>query len=430
MKIAPYQIEAAGFMFERDSSMLFARMGTGKTLTNLTAMVDWLEEGHAKRIMVVAPLRVVNNVWRQENRKWGTGLRMGRWTGDVKSVLPEHNVILTNYENMPAIMHTDHGCDAVVFDELSRLRNPTGKWQKAARKGPFRIRTGSTGTPAPNGLMSLYGMCHAVGLGHLVGRNFEKWQRQYFYTTDYMGYNWSPLPGTPVALASLIKPYTYVLEDSAVELPPIIRPPIAVELPPDLRATYERLRKTSVLSDLDILASSNGVLRNKLRQIASGFIYDNKGDTCKLSQWRMNVIEDIVAEQQGQPTIIAYEYREQLAMLQRRWPGTPYMGGGSKDDEKTIRDWNEQKLPLMFIHAASAGHGLNLQDGGNAIIWWTLPDDLELYDQTIARLVRRGQKNASVYSYEPIALDTVEVLVRQMAHQKDTVQKGLWENLR
>jgi hypothetical protein len=410
--------------------MLFARMGTGKTLCNLMAMRDLLQDKAVKRFMVAAPLRVVNTVWRQEAKKWDIPLRFGIFTGDEKSVKPSDNVVLVNYENLPTILKTDHNCDGLVMDELSKLRNPTGVWQKAVRKGPFRWRSGATGTPAPNGLLGIYGMCHAVGLGHLVGRNFDKWKRQYFFPTDFNEYNWSPFPNTEADLARLIAPYTYVLENNAVQLPPIVRPPINLELPGDLRAIYERMRATSVLTDMDILASSNGVLRNKLRQIASGFIYDNKGQPVSLSQWRLNVLSGIVDEQNGEPIIIAYEYREQLAMLQRRWPKVPYLGGGSKDDDNTLKKWNNRELPILFLHPASAGHGLNMQDGGNSIVWWNIPDDLELYDQTIARLVRRGQTSSSVYSYEPVALNTIEVAMRDRAIAKDSAQQSLWQTLR
>ena len=137
-----------------------------------------------------------------------------------------------------------------------------------------------------------------------------------------------------------------------------------------------------------------------------------------------------MAEQNGQPLLVAYEYREQLAMLRERWPGTPYLGGGSSGDDQTLEDWNAGRLPLLFLHPASAGHGLNMQGGGSAIAWLQLPDDLELYDQTVARLVRRGQAASSVYSYEICALNTIDETVADMAASKTRTQDRLWEELR
>ena len=435
MKPASYQIEASQFMYERDHSMLFAATGTGKTLTYLLTLQDLIESGTIRRGLIGAPLRVVNNVWRQEAAKWGINLSMAICTGEMPpakraaAIASDTQVLLTNYEMVPKLLNTDHRCEAVYWDELSKLRSPTGKRQKAVRKADFKIWAGGTGTPAPNGLTSLYGMAHAVGL-KMFGRSHERWLRTYFYPLDRDERNWMPFAGTPEELATIIKPYTYVLEDDAVELPPIIRPPIEVVLPPHIRALYERFRAESALSDHDIVAGSAGVLRNKLRQTASGFVYNNAGIPISLDPFRLHVMMDIVDEMNGKPLIIAYEYREQLAMLRRQWPGTPYIGGGSKDDENTIRKWNNRELSLLFASPAAMGHGLNLQDGGNSIAWWCLPDDLELYLQMLGRLARRGQTGVCVYSYEPVARNTVETTVRRRAHEKATTQDELWAALR
>lgn len=438
MKPASFQIEASQFIFERDHSMLFAKMGTGKTLTNLMAMQDWREAKEIERIMVVAPIRVMKNVWRQERDKWKIPLTMAMVTGEQSKLVNETalaadtDILLVNYEYFTKILEADHGCDAVLFDELSKLRNPTGKRQKQARRAGFKIWTGCTGTPAPNGLTSIYGMAHAVGLSHLVGHNHDRWLRRHFYPEDFTQRKWIPFKDTPEALADLIKPYTYVLEDNAVELPPIVRPPIDVALPAELREQYDRLRTTSQLSDLEIVAGSAAVLRMKLRQVLSGFIYDTlTGEAIAMaSDYRFRILQDIVDEMQGQPLIIAYEFRAQLEMMQEEWPGLPFIGGGSKNDERTIERWNRRELPLLALHPAAGGHGLNLQNGGNTIAWWQLPDDLEMYDQTIARLVRRGQSGASVFSYEPCAFDTVDTTVRQQAHTKARTQDTLWRALR
>jgi SNF2 family DNA or RNA helicase len=430
MKPEPYQIEASQFVYQRDQSMLFAKMGAGKTLTYLLAMQDWMESDAVRKILVVAPLRVVNNVWRQERDKWKSPLTMARITGEVREDIRYCDVVLTNYEMMPEVLESDHGCDAIVFDELSRLRNPGGVRQRAARRARFKIRSGGTGTPAPNRLTSIFGMAHAVGLGHLVGRNHDKWLRRYFYPTDFEQHNWAAFADTPDELAALIKPYTYVLEDSAITLPPIVRVPMPVELPAELRVTYDELRKTSQLSDHEIVAGSAGVLFGKLRQVASGFIYDHDHNAIGFDPYRFELIKEIVDEAQGQPLIIAYEFVEQLRMMQEEWPGLPFIGGGSKNDDQTIESWNLGKLPLLGLHPAAAGHGLNLQTGGNAVAWWQLPTDLELYDQLLARLARRGQVDDRVFSYEPAALNTIDMIVIEQAHAKREIQEGLWAALR
>lgn len=439
MKPADYQIDASGFMFERNASMMFAKVGTGKTLTYLLTIQDLIEAGVIRRALVVPPLRVAKFVWRQELAKWQIPLTMSLCTGEMTknqqraAIEADTDILVANYDIMEKLLEDDtHRCDGLVFDELSKLRNPTGKRQKAARRGKFIWRSGGTGTPAPNGLGSIYGMAHAVGLGHLVGRNHDVWRRRFFYPTDYEQRNWAPFPDTEEKLAALIKPHTYVLEDDAVELPPVVRPPMDIELPRSLRRTYDEMRATSLLSDEElVIAGSAAVLRMKLRQITSGFAYRSDGTSASFDPYRLEILADIVEEMQGRPIIIAYEFREQLAMMQKKW-GVQfrYIGGGSTDDEKTIDDWNAGRLPVLGLHPAAIGHGANLQFGGNAIAWWQVPDDLELYDQTIGRLVRRGQAGAVVYSYEPTALDTVDVAVRARAVDKTRVQDGLWAALR
>ncbi len=435
MKPASYQIEASQFMYERDHSMLFARMGTGKTLTYLLAAEDWRKGGAAKRVMVVAPRRVVHNVWQQERDKWGINLTIAKATGDmdrndvIANIRSRSDLLCVNYEMYQKFLTEDHGCDAVIFDELSLLRNPSGKRQKAARHSGFPIATGGTGTPAPNGLTSLFGMSRAVGLD-LFGRNHDKFLREYFYPLDRDQRKWQAFADTPDRLAEIIKPYTFVLEDIAVELPPIVRPPIEIELPPQLRELYDRMRAESTLSDHDIVAGSEGVLRNKLRQIAMGFIYDNRGEPVDLNPWRLEIVRELVDQLNGQPVMVVYEFREQLAMMRRVWPELRWLGGDSKDDDKTIELWNAGKLDKLALHPASAGHGLNIQSGGNSIVWWSPIDDRELYEQTLARLARRGQEAAQVYSYEPCAANTVDIAVRAASHAKDRVQQGLWAALK
>lgn len=437
MKPADYQIDASQFLFERNHSMLFARTGTGKTLVNLLAIQDWLEAKEAKRVLVVPPKRVAKLVWRQERDKWQIPITMSLATGEQTkaeqrdAIDADTQCLIANYEiAVKLIEENTHGCNTVVFDELSKLRNATGKRQKSARRGGFDIWTGCTGTPAPNGLTSIYGMAQAVGLGALVGRNHDHWLRRYFYPTDFQQRVWAPFKETPAELADLIRPYTYVLEDDKVELGDIVRPPIDVELPRPLRILYDRMRAESVLTDEEIVAGSAGVLRNKLRQIASGFAYKRDGEAVPFDGYRMDTVADIVEEMQGRPIIIAYEFREQIAMMRRKWPDLRWLGGDSTDDARTIDLWNEGRLDKIALHPASAGHGLNLQGAkADALVWWQLPDDLELYLQTIGRLVRRGGADR-VWSYEITALNTVDVQVRHMAGLKNQTQDSLWAALR
>ena len=435
MQPAQYQQDVAAHIYERDSSLIFARPGTGKTLATLLALKDWIKEGVAKRVLIVAPLRVAKLVWGPENVKWNTGLSMALVTGEMS--LKERNqaiycgsdVLVTNFEMLEKVLETNHGCDAIVIDEISKLRSHTGVWNKAVRKAKFKLATGLTGTPTPNTLLSLHGIARAVGID-AFDKSFDKWKRQFFYPTDYMGYKWAPLPGAREQLQALLKPYTYVLDEGAGLLPPVVRVPVPCALPPDVRAAYATMRRTCALTDHDIVAGNAGVATGKLRQIAAGFVYDNAGGVVPLSSFRIDVLADLVEELSGEPLMVVYEWREQLAQLLARWPGTPFLGGGSEDDDATAAAWNDRKLPLLFLHPAAAGHGLNMAAGGCSIAWMQPPNDNEFYSQTIGRLRRRDQTAESVFSYEIVAADTLDGLVRDRLDERTAEQDRLWSEMK
>lgn len=425
---APFQLEAADFLYQRNHSMVFARPGAGKTLPTLLTLADWRDAGESRRALIAAPLKVAHNVWRQECAKWEVPLTMSLCTGETEdkraAIEAKTDVLITNHNMLGKILESDHGCDTLIIDELSRFRAHNGSWQKQARNSGMKITVGLTGSPTPNNYLSLYGMSRAIGL-ELFGRNFDKWKRAHFYPTDYEGHKWAPFPGDETVFEA-IRPYTYVLDDKSAQLPPVVRPPMQLQLPDDVRTRYRELRKTSELTDLQIVASNAGVLTGKLRQIAAGFIYDNSGKPVGLSPFRIQALAALVEEMQGEPLLVAYEWVEQLAMLQSYFPHVPYLGGNSKNDDDTLAQWNQRKLPVLFIHPASAGHGLNMAQGGNSVAWLQPPHDNELYEQLIGRVRRRDQASAQVFSYEFVAENTLDEAVQQTCHQRGRDQDALW----
>ena len=409
--------------------MIFARPGAGKTRPALMAAQDWLESKEAKRVLVTAPLKVCHHVWEQERDKWEIPLTMSICTGQTedknKAIFGDSDILVVNHDMLEKVMACNHGCDAMIIDELSRFRSHNGAWQKTARKSEMKMTTGLTGSPAPNNYLGLYGMQRAIGL-NLFGKNFDKWKRANFYPTDYEARKWAIFPGNEKPFDA-IRPYTYVLDDKSVWLPKVVCPPQPMlQLPEDVRRSYTEMRKTSTLTDMQIVASNAGVMTNKLRQIAAGFIYDNTGKPRGFSSFRIDALAALVEELQGEPLLIAYEWVEQLAMLKKRWPDTPVLGGGSTDDDNTIARWNRRELDKIFLHPASAGHGLNMAQGGNSVAWLQPTYDNELYEQTLGRVRRRDQFSAQVFSYELMAENTLDVAVQQVCHQRGIEQDMLW----
>lgn len=419
-------------MFERDHSMLWARPGTGKTRATLLGIQDVLEAKVSKRVLVSAPLKVAETVWRQECAKWQIPLNISVVTGNTpereraKIIYGGSDVLVCNHDMLEKVLECNHGCTGMVLDELSRFRHHNGTWQKAARKSGMLWTTGLTGSPTPNNYLSLFGMSRAIGL-NIFGKNFDKWKRANFYPTDYEARKWAIFPGNEAPFDA-IRPYTYVLNDKNVSLPKIICPPQPVlQLPDAVRRSYVEMRKTSALTDLEIVASNAGVMTNKLRQIAAGFIYDNSGRPQGFSSFRIDALSALVEDMQGEPLLVVYEWIEQLAMLQKRFPDAPMLGGGSKNDEDIINRWNAGEFPVLLIHPASAGHGLNMAQGGNSVAWLQPTYDNELYEQTIGRVRRRDQKSAQVFSYELMAENTLDAAVQQVCHQRGLEQDMLWD---
>jgi hypothetical protein len=430
MPASPFQIEEANFIFERNSSMIWARPGTGKTRGALLAMHDLIDSGESRRILCTAPLKVCHNVWEQERDKWEIPLTTSICTGQVpdknKAIFSDSQCLIVNHDMLEKVLACNHGCDALVIDELSRFRHHNGTWQKAARNSGMKVFTGLTGSPAPNNYLGLYGMTRAVGL-NLFGRNFDKWKRANFYPTDYEARKWAIFPGNEAPFEA-IRPYTYVLDDRDVSLPTIVAPELPrLELPDDVRRSYAEMRKTSALSDMEIVAANAGVLNGKLRQISAGFIYDNAGKPRGFSSFRIDAARQLVEELQGQSVLIVYEWIEQLAMLREAFPDAGLLGGGSTNDDDTIRDWNSGKLTEILLHPASAGHGLNMAQGGNSVLWMQPTYDNEMYEQTIGRVRRRDQSSAQVYSYELLANDTLDPAVQQVCRKRGLEQEMLWK---
>lgn len=423
--------------------MIFARPGTGKTRGALLAAQDWIESKEARRVLVTAPLKVCHNVWRQERDKWEIPLTMGICTGQTedknKIIFGDSDVLVVNHDMLQKVMGCNHGCDAMIIDELSLFRSHNGTWQKTARNSGMKMTTGLTGSPGPNHYLGLYGMARAVGLD-VFGKNFDKWKKANFYPTDYHGYKWAIFPGNNAPFET-IKPYTYVLDDKSVWLPTIVRQPIWIQLPDSVRNYYREMRKTSQLTDDELineidpttgnirplLAANAGILANKLRQIAAGFVYDSTGKGRILSSFRVDALAALVEELQGEPLLVAYEWVEQLHMLRKVFPNAPMLGGGSTDDDAVIIRWNAKEYPVLLIHPASAGHGLNMAQGGNSVAWLQPTYNNELYEQTLGRVRRRDQTSAQVFSYELMAENTLDLAVQQVCHQRGVEQDMLWK---
>ena len=443
MKPRPYQEKAADFLYENDRAMILAPVGAGKTMITLLAMDEMLRYNIVKRWLVVAPKRVCTDVWPVEQPKWAPNMKLAVAVGTPKqrqaAFESDAQVVVINYDNLQSLSDIK-AFDGIVFDELTKLKNPSGVRFKSLNKiiDHVKIRWGLTGSFTSNGLEDVFGQCKIIDQ-QLLGRSKGAFMQKYFVLMNKDFGEWAPRVGSLQQVMKEIKPATFLLDagDYADKLPPCH----VVEMRCDMadRSHYEKMRKEFVVQfeKEQITALSAAVVTGKLTQMASGFIY-NTETTASDTPGRMNVtqvpiwfsshkfdlLDELVEENQHANTIIVYNYVEELAELKRRYPNAQTI-----NDYKAIERWNEGKIEMLLIHPKSAGHGLNLQHGGCKMVFVSLPWSLELYEQTVGRLHRSGQKHA-VWVYLLLTNKTIEERILGALRDKRAISDIAMEELK
>lgn len=428
LQLRPYQEQAADFLFERDRAMVLAPVGAGKTAITLTAMGEMLREGHVKRWLVVAPKRVCTDVWPLEAPKWSDitpALAVGTPAQRAAALRSDASVVVINYDNLDKLEDLS-GFDGIVFDELTRLKNPSGKRFKALEKliAPINIRWGLTGSFTSNGLEDVFGQCKIIDQT-LLGRAKGAFLQQYFICINRDFGQWTPAAGALEQVMARIKPATFVLEPGEYKdkLPPCH----IVEMRCDLedRAPYEKMKREYVVKFADdtVVALNAGAVTTKLQQMASGFVYGADKQSIWYSQHKFDMLDELLEGNQHTNTLIWYTYQEELAELKRRYPHlhTSY-------DENVVERWNAGKIQLLAAHPKSFGHGINLQ-GQQHMVFLSLPWSLELYEQAVGRLHRGGQTK-DVWVYILLTNKTIDERIWAALHDKRAVSDIALEELK
>jgi hypothetical protein len=431
LKLRPYQDDAADFLYERDRAMILAPVGAGKTAITLTAMQAMLDDGLVKRWLVVAPKRVCTDVWPVEAPLWSRitpALAVGTPAQRNAALTSAASVVVTNYDNLDKLTDLS-GFDGIVFDELTRLKNPSGKRFKALEKllEPVKVRWGLTGSFTSNGLEDVFGQCKIIDQP-LLGRAKGAFMQQYFICINRDFGQWVPAPGALEQVMARIKPATFVLDpgDYKDKLPPCN----VVEVRTTFvdRAPYEKMKRDYVVKfgDDRVIAQNAASVTTKLQQMASGFVYNREGPLPVhwFSDHKFDRLAELLDENQRANTIVVYNYQEELAELKRRFPHAATI-----DEPDAIARWNAGKIELLLIHPKSAGHGLNLQHGGCHMVFVSLPWSLELYEQTVGRLHRGGQPHA-VWVYIMLTDKTIDERIWASLHDKRAVSDIAMEELK
>ena len=441
----PYPHQAAGikWIIDHPACALLWGMGTGKTVTTLTALDailnDRLEPGPA---LVIAPKRVAENTWSKESQKWEhlRHLRVSKVIGSqperMRALSTPADLYVINRENvvwLVELLGSRWPFRVVVIDELSSFKSAGAKRWRALRRVRGRIDRliGLTGTPRPNGLEDLWPEVYLLDQGERLGRTLGAFRAQYMQPdkmSGYIVYSYRPRPGAEEQVYNAISDICMsIRKEDVLSLPGQIYENIELDLPASVLKQYKKFEREKVLEVLDveggIAATQAAALTNKLLQFANGAIYDDTGTAHPVHNVKLEALEELLEEAGGEPVLVLYAYEHDADRIRSR------IKCRALDKPTDIDAWNRGEIPVALAHPASIGHGLSLQEGGHIIVWFGLTWSLELYQQANERLNRPGQKSVCRV-YHLIAKGTHDERVLASLANKDKGQAGALEALR
>lgn len=392
------------------------------------------------KVLVVAPLRVAEDTWTKESAKWDhlQELRVVRVLGSqaqrIRALETDADIYCINRENIPWLVKyygTDWPFDGVVLDELSSFKSPSSKRFKAMRKVRPLIRhiVGLTGTPSPNGLIDLWAQIYLLDQGKRLGRTLTEYRNRYFNPgrrNGYVVYDWVPKDGAEDEIYRRISDICISMKAcDYLKLPERVDVVRTVKLDDEAQTAYTEMEKGAVLElgpNEIVDAGTAAVVSGKLLQIANGAVYDENGKTHIIHESKLDTLEDVIEAVNGRPVLVFYAYQHDLERIMQRFPQARKLEGSAEIDA-----WNRGEIPILLAHPAGAGHGLNLQAGGNHIVWFGLTWSLELYQQANARIYRQGVKGERVTITHLVAEGTIDEDVMRVLDGKATRQEALLE---
>ncbi len=450
----PLQTMIIDFILDHQRCAIYSGMGTGKTSATLTAL-DILNIIEPGATLVIAPLLVANQTWPDEVKKW-CHLQdvkiipiIGKPEQRVRALKTKADIYTVNYENLPwlvSFLGTDWFFTKVVADESTKLKG-------------FRVSQGSvraralgkvahtkvkrfielTGTPSPNGIKDLWGQCWFLDRGERLGTSFTAFTNRWFQSVsvgvDRNAIQLVPFEHSQKEIQDRLKDICISIEaKDYFDIKEPITTTLEVELKGKARKLYDDMEKEMFIelsNSVEVEAFNAASKTIKCLQIASGAIYtDESGAYQAVHDLKIQALESVIEEAAGMPVLVSYHFKSDLDRLLKAFP----QGRHLNKDPQIIRDWNAGKIPVLFAHPASAGHGLNLQDGGNILVffshWW----DLEQYQQIVERIGPTRQAQAGhdrpVFIYHIVAKDTMDEVVMERRESKREVQDLLMESMK
>ena len=440
MKYLPhdYQTYATKFIIEHPEAAVFLQMGLGKSIITLTAIHELtLERFEIERTLVIAPLRVARDTWPDEIRKWDhlKGLTYSVAVGDEKTRMAalqeQTHLHIINRENVQWLIEESglpFNYDMIVIDELSSFKN----WQSKRFRSLMKVRpragrcVGLTGTPAGNGYMDLFAEFRLLDMGKRLGRFITPYREAFFQPDRYNSFqvfSWKLRPGAEDEILQRIGDITISMKSmDFLPMPERVENIVTVAMDPNEEAIYQKLKRDLVinLGEKQVDAKTAAALSGKLCQMANGAVYADDGEIVRIHDRKLDALEDLIEGANGNPLLVAYWFRHDLQRIKARFPEAREL-----KTSRDIAEWNQGKIPVALIHPAAAGHGLNLQEGGNTMVWFGLTWSLELYAQANARLWRQGQKSSTVIIHHIVTAGTIDTQIINALRNKDFVQERI-----
>ena len=436
-----YQKYTIDYIKTHPVAAAFLDCGLGKTVISLSALKDLIDAGEVKKALVIAPLRVARDVWPAEAEKWEhlKGLKISVILGTPKqreaALQADAQIYVINRDNLSWLVSQKwpiYLFDTVVLDELSSFKNMRAARTRAAYRLCREAKRviGLTGTPASNGLMDLWAEYAVMDGGEHLGKHQNSYQLKYFNPVfGYQGkiVDWKPREGSEEKIYEAISDMTISMRAmDHLQMPEKVVSDYVVRLDAKEKALYEKLTAEMSLNlkGGEITAKNAMALGTKLIQMSNGIVYGTDGTPVHIHDHKHEALEDLLEAANGKPALVVYNYRHDLMRIEAmlRDKGIRF---AALDSKESIRAWNRGELSVGLINPQSAGHGLNLQEGGSRIIWYSLPWSLENYTQTNARLWRQGQKEKTVVIQHILTEGTIDEKIRAVLGKKDKTQTAL-----
>lgn len=440
-----YQKMAIEKIYSTPRCGLFLDMGLGKTVITLTAIEDLIyNQFEVSKVLVIAPLRVAEDTWSRECSKWNhlKDLTVIKVLGTPRqrrlALAQEADVYVINRENVVWLTNelssVGNGWffDMVVIDELSSFKSSKAQRFRALKKYISRSArvVGLTGTPAPNGLIDLWSQMYLIDGGERLGKTVTGYRERYFTPNQRNQttiFNYKLKENAEQAIMDKISDICVSMKaEDWLDMPERIESVISVKMTAEQLANYETFEKEAYMqfAEGEVTAATAATLTNKLLQYSNGAMYMSSGEYAVTNDKKLEALAELIETANGKPILCFYSFRHDLERIKAKFKFAKKLE--TSDD---IEKWNNGGIPLLLAHPAGAGHGLNLQAGGNIIVWFGLTWSLELYQQANARLYRQGQENA-VIIHHLIAENTCDERVLQSLQGKANVQNELLEALK